>query len=106
MRAFKFRASAQIEYALDILFNRRLRCSDWRRLNDPMEGLFAYSTRADEPYVQRMVKGIGEAKSQYKVCSLSADFQSHLLWSHYANGFDGVAIEVELPEHDHMVKTV
>jgi hypothetical protein len=71
-----------------------------------MEGVFAYSTKGDEPHVQELVKGIGEAKSRYKICSLCADFQSHLLWSHYAGGFDGVAIEVELPEHDNMVRTV
>lgn len=106
MRAFKFRSSSQIEFALDILWNRRLYCTDWRRLNDPMEGIFSYSTKADEPYVQRLVKGIGEAKSKYKVCSLSADFQSHLLWSHYAGGFDGLAIEVDLPNHDDRIRTI
>lgn len=106
MRAYKFRSSTKLEFALDILLNRRLHCSDWRMLNDPMEGLFAYSYKGNEPYVQKLVKGIGEAKSRYKVCSLSANFQSHLLWSHYAGGFDGLAIEVDLPEHDPMVRTV
>ncbi len=107
MRAFKFRAASQIEFALDIILNKRLYCSDWRKLNDPMEGMFAYSTLPGrEPEAQRIVKGIGEAKSQYKVCSLSSDFQSHLLWSHYAGGFDGVAIEVDLPENDPNVRPI
>lgn len=44
MRAFKFRPSSKIEFALDILINRRLHCADWRALNDPMEGLFVYAT--------------------------------------------------------------
>lgn len=100
MRAYKFRASANIEFALDILLNRRLYCADWKALNDPMEGMFAYSTRGKDPRAQQIVKGIGTAKSRYKVCSLSRDFQSHLLWSHYAGGFDGLAIEVELPDDD------
>lgn len=106
MRAYKFRSSSQIEFALDILLNRRLYCSDWRRLNDPMEGVFAYSSHGDEPYVQSLVKGIGDAKSRYKVCSFSAHFQSHLLWSHYAGGFDGLAIEIELPDDDPMVRKI
>lgn len=106
MRAYKFRSSAQVEFALDIILNRRLRCSDWRKLNDPMEGLFFYSARGDEPYVEDFIRGIGGAKSRYKVCSLSADFQSHLLWAHYAGGFDGLAIEVDLPDDDYRIRKV
>lgn len=107
MKAYKFRSASQIEFILDIILNRRLFCSDWRKLNDPMEGVFAFSTNGDDTEAQRRVKGIGDAKSRYKICSLSADFQSHLLWSHYAGGFDGVAIEVELPKKNpdvHRVK--
>jgi len=100
MRAYKFRASTNIEFALDILLNRRLFCADWNALNDPMEGMFAYSTRGEDPHAQQIVKGIGTAKSRYKVCSLSRGFQSHLLWAHYAGGFDGLAIEVDLPDDD------
>jgi hypothetical protein len=71
-----------------------------------MEGMFAYSTTTMTPEVERVVKGIGDEKQRYKVCSLSADFQSHLLWSHYAGGFDGLAIEVDLPDHDPNVQHV
>ena len=106
MRAYKFRSSSNIEFALDILLNRRLFCSDWRSLNDPMEGLFVYSTNGLEGEAERRVKGIGEAKSRYKVCSLARDFQSHLLWAHYAGGFDGLAIEVDLPDDDASVREV
>lgn len=106
MRAYKFRSSAQIEFALDLILNHRLYCSDWRKLNDPMEGMFVYSSGGRETDAQRIVKGIGAAKSQYKVCSLSATFQSHLLWSHYAGGFDGLAIEVDLPDDDPNVRLV
>lgn len=97
MRAFKFRSAQNIEFTLDIILNRRLYCADWKSLNDPMEGMFAYSTSRQPNEAQRIVKGIGSEKSRYKVCSLSSDFQSHLLWSHYADGFNGLAIEVDLP---------
>ena len=106
MRAYKFRSAQNIEFALDIILNRRLFCADWKSLNDPMEGMFAYSTNSDSPEVQRVVKGIGNEKQRYKVCSLSADFQSHLVWSHYAGGFDGLAIEVELPDNHPDVRRV
>lgn len=106
MRAYKFRSSSKIEFALDILINNRLHCADWRALNDPMEGLFVYATNGEESWAQRAVKGIGDAKSRYRVCSLSRDFQSHLLWAHYAGGFDGMAIEVDLPDDDPRVREV
>lgn len=106
MRAYKFRSSSKIEFALDILINNRLHCADWRALNDPMEGLFVYATNGEESWAQRAVKGIGDAKSRYRVCSLSRDFQSHLLWAHYAGGFDGLAIEVDLPDDDPRVREV
>ncbi len=107
MRAFKFRSAAQIEFALDIIVNSRLRCSPWNKLNDPMEGMYAYSVRPGrENWAQKMVKGIADQKGRYKICSLSSDFQSHLLWAHYAGGFDGVAIEVELPDDDPRIRKV
>ena len=43
MKAYKFRASSQFDATLDIIFNRRLYCADWSRLNDPMEGRFVYA---------------------------------------------------------------
>lgn len=101
MRAYKFRSSTNIEFALDILLNRRLYCSDWRELNDPMEGMYVYSARqGQESHAASLVKGIGSEKSRYKICSLASDFQSHLMWAHYASGFSGVAIEVDLPDDD------
>src|SRR5882762_34248 len=33
-----------------------------------------------------------------RVCSLSLTFKSHLLWAHYASAWDGLAVEVELPD--------
>ncbi len=102
-QAYKFRSAAQIAYAFDIIINKRLYCSDWRNLNDPMEGLFTYGTNAgNEPEASQKVKGIVKAKKQYKVCSLAGTFDSHLLWSHYAGGFDGVAIEINLPQSHHI----
>ncbi len=107
MKAYKFRASSQIPFALDIIFNNRLYCSDWRTLNDPMEGMFVYSYRSsDEHDYIKDVDEIVRQKKRLKVCSLSKTFDCHLLWAHYASGFDGLAIEVELPEESPFVKHV
>ena len=99
MIAYKFRSPAQIEFTLDILFNNRLFCADWSRMNDPMEGYFAYShTATDEADLSKQLDEIVEEKKRIKICSLSKTFDCHLLWAHYADGFSGIAIEVELPD--------
>ena len=108
MKAYKFRASNQIDFAFDIIINRRLYCADWQNLNDPMEGIYAYSSsfNSDKRIIKERVRGIRNSKRKYKICSLSSTFDSHLLWAHYAGGFDGVAIEVELPDNDSNIKNV
>lgn len=99
MIAYKFRAPSQIEFSLDILFNNRLYCADWGTLNDPMEGVFTYSHHAtDEKDYSTFLGEIASEKQKLKVCSLSKTFDCHLLWAHYAAGFTGMAIEVELPD--------
>lgn len=110
MLAYKFRSSAQIEFIFDILINQRLYCADWRTLNDPMEGMFfTHNARFEEQEMSKRVMGVEgviNAKHQYKVCSLSKTYKNYLLWSHYANGYDGVAIEVELPNDSYHIKNV
>lgn len=107
MKAYKFRSSSQLPFALDIIFNNRLYCSDWRDLNDPMEGMFVYSYRStDEKDYRDQVGEIVRHKKRLKVCSLSKTFDCHLLWAYYASGFDGLAIEVELPDRSPVVREV
>jgi hypothetical protein len=95
MRAYKFRSSAQIAFALDIIFAQRLHCADWSTFNDPREGFFEYSLND-----RAKADAIVQAKTHYEVCCLSKTIKSRLLWAHYASGFDGLAIEVELPDRD------
>ena len=100
MRAYKFKGAAQADHIFDILLNKRLYCAPWHVLNDPMEGTFAYSYRGDgeAKSAKDLAGAVSKALKSLRVCSLSATFDSHLLWAHYATGFNGVAIEVELPE--------
>lgn len=108
MKAYKFRSAAQLEFALDIIQKGRLYCSEWHTLNDPMEG-FHYQTR----HLQAII--VGEEMQQLslendrnfrmelanlRVCSLSRTYTNPLLWAHYAGGFNGIAIEVDLPDND------
>lgn len=107
IRAYKFRSSSQIGFALDMIFNNRLYCSDWSNLNDPMEGIFGYSYSSTSPtdYSEKVAEIIREQK-RIRICSLSLTYDSHLLWAHYASGFDGLAVEVELPATSPKVKKI
>jgi hypothetical protein len=72
-----------------------------------MEGSFVYSrSSTDETDYKSIVQEIIEKKQQIRICSLSRTFDCHLLWAHYASGFDGLAVEVELPEDDARIKNV
>ena len=100
MLAYKYRSSSQFDFALDIVFNDRLYCADWTTLNDPMEGLFSYhyDDENSEADFDKKADQIINHKNKIKICSLSETPNSILLWAHYANGFDGFAIEVEIPD--------
>ncbi|EKD0112434.1 DUF2971 domain-containing protein, partial [Escherichia coli] len=55
---------------------------------------------------KKEIQQIIEEKKRLKVCSLSATYESHLLWAHYAGGFDGCAIEIEIPDNHHSIKQI
>lgn len=96
-----------MDHICDILQNRRLYCAEWSALNDPMEGVFAYSApRSLAEDAKAFAADIQQKLKQWRICALSGTFNSHLLWAHYANGFDGVAIEIELPDNDPDVRAV
>src|SRR6266850_5548679 len=95
MLAYKFRSSDQFDRIIDIVRNKHLYCADWSVLNDLREGFFQYSLDYS-PLAQLLIN----AKKKYRVCALSKTFRKRLLWAHYAKGFDGVAIEVDLPTQD------
>jgi hypothetical protein len=93
---FKFRSEEQFGYAMDIILNKRLYCADWRKMNDPMEGWAVPDV--DKVYSGKIAYNkVIDVKQKLRVCSLSTTFNSHLLWAHYANGFKGMAIEVDVP---------
>src|SRR5260370_27481511 len=101
MIAYKFRSSKQIARALDIIFEQRLHCADSSTFNDPRDGFFEYS-----PNYNQNIQAIRNAKMRYRICCLSKSMSSRLLWAHYASGFDGLAIEVDIPTPDHRVYDV
>jgi hypothetical protein len=96
---YKFRSSAQFGYAMDIILNRRLYCSPWQEMNDIQEGWGLPDFEKIESG-QISYEAFYAHRKDLMVCSLSGTCKSHLMWAHYANGFDGLAIEVVVPSEN------
>jgi hypothetical protein len=109
MMLYKYRHLRNPEHAIDILLNQRLFCSLYKDLNDPFEGLFQATMHI--PPRQSLLFGLGGRrmqvrrsiddlldpdKSSTRVCSLSASLSDVRLWSHYADGHRGIAIEIDV----------
>ena len=116
MEAYKFRQlqaeqgdkRTQLDRVIDILTNRRLYCAPYHELNDPMEGYFHAVTndRSGFSALKQMIEEITMLQSRYRICSLSSDCKSHLMWSHYANGFRGVAIQLDIMKKVNFIEEV
>ena len=107
MIAYKFRSSTQIPLALDIIFERRLYCAEWQNLNDIVEGTIVTSSPRDRVEDFRShAAAVQKYMQDLRVCSLSMTFDSHLLWAHYASAWDGLALEIEIPDSSQEVHKV
>lgn len=98
MRVFKYRSLEQLGLAFDILFANRLYCASAETLNDPMEGSYGTMIKSSACEAEAAQKQVEEFSKRLRICSLSRTCGEHLLWAHYASGFTGLAIEVEIPE--------
>jgi len=121
MILYKYRSLEHLEYTLDILFNERLHCAPYEKLNDPFEGIFL-SVRdisrafGASPFLA-VLSGAGMrvktpqsistlSSGDKRVCSLSATATDVRMWSHYANGHKGIAIEIDFDEADEQLHEV
>lgn len=101
MKAYKFRAVENLHFVVDILFNKRLYCCRAEQLNDIREAdLRVGNDRGREIEIIEYGKAVNNQLKELRVCALTKSFNNHLLWAHYAGGYSGVAIEVELDDSD------
>lgn len=96
VRLIKFRSlgnADDFEKAKDIIKSEKFWCSKLWNLNDPMEGVFS-------TYHINLIPDISNQKKNYVICSFSEleALKNPLLWGYYANGFKGIAIEIEVDE--------
>lgn len=97
MRLVKFRSLANEEDLCRVIRTIKTGefwCAKLWNMNDPMEGVFSSFNRTQ-------VDGIFSEKNAFVICSFSdsSSLQWPLLWGYYANGFKGIAIEIEIDAH-------
>lgn len=92
IRAYKFRALNNFENIEDIFCKKRFYAARYKDLNDPMEGMIRYE---DDVKMER-IEQVEACKEDIRICSFSGSFDNLLLWAHYADGFKGICIELDL----------
>ena len=100
MRVYKFKRLADFDRVAEIFYYSRFYNALFGELNDPMEGeIYNCDDDIREDYIHDMQ----EDRNTIRICCFSKTCRNQLLWAHYAEGFRGICIEVELidwPEHE------
>lgn len=97
-KLLKFRPLANekdFERVKEIVDTGKFWCSKLWNLNDPMEGVYR-NRFFDKINISEMF----DQKNNHVICSFSSKdaINEPLLWGYYANGFKGVAIEIDVNE--------
>lgn len=101
MLAYKFRGADQIPFALDIIVNQRLYCSNPSTFNDPLEGAFSSIIFEGIEHTKKAHDQVMPECLNLCICSLSMTLESY-----YASGFSGIAIEIDIPKEALEVKVI
>lgn len=91
MKLFKYKSLDHID---DVIINKRLWCSRYDALNDPME--WAFTSDSEKNEIEKLIEDAG--KERWRICCLSKSEQYGLMWSMYGDNHKGVCIEVEIDE--------
>lgn len=96
IRLIKFRSltsCTDLAHAEDIIKTGKFHCSKLWNLNDPMEGVYKTTDTSN-------INEAFSVKNKYVICSFSSKetLKNPLLWGYYADGYKGIAIEIEYRE--------
>ncbi len=109
LKLYKFRSLNNFKRVLDIILNERLHCAHFKDLNDPVEGVFLavhhlppvlLQSKGTVRQARACVSELRDVDAYSQVCSLSASFKDLRLWSYYADGHKGIAIEIDFTGHE------
>jgi hypothetical protein len=100
VKLYKFRSLGnciEFERIEKIIKTNKFWCSKVWDLNDPMEGVYK-----NEFFTNYQINNTFTEKNRYLICSFSGEeaLNNPILWGYYANGFRGVAIEIEIEENE------
>lgn len=99
MTLYKYKSPTPFEHIADILIRERLYCAPYFQLNDPFEGVFLESIQMHGQRLSAFTDPDDlidpEDGVQARVCSLSSDGSSSLMWSLYARRLEGVCLEID-----------
>ena len=98
-RLYRYRklSEGRLDRELDAIESQYLWCSQFNKMNDPMEGFFRRST---EVGASANYKGITEQicadnNKLVGIASLSDTNENELMWAHYAENYMGICIAYE-----------
>lgn len=92
---YKYRGVTNLQFALDILVNKRLHAATYKALNDPMEGQYTYDDGSLEDWEIEALYG---RKNDYRLVSLSETATNMLMWAYYADSHSGFVVGVEVTD--------
>lgn len=84
---------ARLAREIDALIDGYIHCSNYNRMNDPMEGFFRAKlsgTANDDE--DDFFEAVRNEKMSLGIASLSETWDNELMWAHYAAGFRGICI--------------
>ena len=84
------------DYLFDIFKKGEIYASEFKKLNDPMEGIF-FCKGID-------YQNIIEKKGKQRIVSLTNSPYNTLMWSHYADSHKGVCLEISFEDEIHIEK--
>lgn len=94
---YRYRSIDNFEQEFKAIENNYLWFSKFENLNDPMEGSFNRSLLCSS--LSKIAASITELENiakNYSICSLSTKHDNPMLWSLYAGGNTGIAVEYDL----------
>ncbi|OCH36196.1 DUF2971 domain-containing protein [Aliivibrio fischeri] len=101
---YKFRELNKTTY--DLLLNSELWCASPMSLNDPFDAQFDYESFAQkvsssssvDSYTKHLIHNASQVFDNVGICSLSAQRDNQVMWSHYADEHRGLCIEFDIPK--------
>ena len=93
MKIYKYSPCTEPDHLQAILEDRKFYFSDWRKLNDPMEGFFRYWVK---DHTDEEIDLFVNEKDQLGLSCFSLTCNEILMWSNYTDNHKGVCIEVDI----------